>query len=70
MKVKISSKYQVVIPEDVRKNLNILPGTWVNVIAKGKIAYIVPILDLETLQDELKDQINHSDIRERKDRKV
>jgi AbrB family looped-hinge helix DNA binding protein len=43
MSVTISSKYQVVIPKDVRKSEKFKPGSKVAVIAKGGILYIVPV---------------------------
>jgi AbrB family looped-hinge helix DNA binding protein len=73
MSVKVSSKYQVVIPEDVRARLNLTPGTEVDVIAKGGIAYLVPVRDLKDLQEELKEKFNAQDIkslRDKKDRKL
>ena len=50
MTVKVSPKYQVVIPEEVRKSLNLKPGMQVDVIAKGGIAYIVPVKSVEEIQ--------------------
>jgi len=48
--VKVSSKYQIVIPKDVRSRLNIRPGQEVGVIEKGGIAYLVPLKSLDELQ--------------------
>lgn len=73
MSVKVSSKYQVVIPEDVRARLNIEPGTEVDVIAKGGIAYLVPVKELKELQSELNGKLSATDIpnlRDKKDRKL
>ncbi len=70
MSVKVSPKYQVVIPEDVRDSLGIKPGMQVEVIAKGKVAYIVPIRSLKELQRELRDKLDAAELRDKKDRAV
>ncbi|MEK2646880.1 AbrB/MazE/SpoVT family DNA-binding domain-containing protein [Bdellovibrio sp. BCCA] len=72
MSVKVSSKYQVVIPEEVREALNIQPGLEVDVIAKGGIAYIVPVKQLSVLRDTVKKygKVNTKDLRDKKDRKI
>lgn len=73
MTVKVSPKYQVVIPEEVRKSLNIKPGMQVSVIAKGGVAYIVPIRNLKDVQDKLAGKFSSAEVknlREKKDRKV
>ena len=73
MSVKVSSKYQVVIPTEVRLALELKPGTEVDVIAKGGIAYIVPIQPLNKLSDSVRPYLSTEDvrsIREKKDRKV
>ena len=66
--VKVSSKYQVVIPESVRNALDIKPGMQVDVIVKGKVAYLVPVANLKDLQKELAGKIDQKKIREKKDR--
>ncbi len=48
--VKVSSKYQIVIPKDIRKRLKIRPGQEIGVIEKGGIAYLVPLKSLDELQ--------------------
>lgn len=73
MTVKVSPKYQVVIPEEVRASLGIRPGMPVNVIAKGGVAYIVPVRSLEEIQEAFRGKFSRTDlkdIREKKDRKV
>ena len=73
MTVKVSPKYQVVIPEEVRKALNIKPGMQINVIAKGGVAYLVPVRSLKEIQDKLAgkfDQGEVRDLREKRDREV
>lgn len=68
MKVKVSSKYQVVIPEDVRTQLGLRPGVMVEVIAKGKVAYIVPVQTLKELQRELESALDLEDLRDKRGR--
>ncbi len=68
MTVKVSSKYQVVIPEHVRNALCLKPGTMVDVIVKGQVAYIVPVPDLKSLKEQLSGKLNDKKLREKKDR--
>ncbi len=73
MTVKVSPKYQVVIPEEIRKNLNIKPGMKINVISKGSVVYLVPVSSLEEIQKKLKGKFKSSDkkrLREKGDRKI
>jgi AbrB family looped-hinge helix DNA binding protein len=52
--VKVSPKYQVVIPEKIRKSLGIKPGTKVHVIQyENRIEYI-PVRDLKEMRGFLK----------------
>ncbi len=66
--VKVSSKYQVVIPEAVRHALDIKPGMQVDVIVKGKVAYLVPVANLKSLKKELSGKLDHNHLRDKKDR--
>jgi AbrB family looped-hinge helix DNA binding protein len=68
MSVKVSPKYQVVIPEDVRSQLGLKPGTIVEVIAKGKVAYIVPVLSLKELRGELTGRLDQAELRDKRGR--
>ena len=68
MTVKVSPKYQVVIPEAVRTALGIRAGSQVEVIAKGKVAYLVPLQTLEQVQAEMAGKITQKNLREKKDR--
>ena len=68
MKVKVSSKYQVVIPLLARKLLGLQVGTEVDVIVKGNVAYLVPILPMETLQRKFAGKLNFKELRDKKDR--
>lgn len=72
MSVKVSSKYQVVIPESVRRTLDLVPGTEVDVIAKGGVAYIVPVRPIAKVSDRIHPYLSADDkrtVREKKDRK-
>ncbi len=69
MSVKVSLKYQIVIPEDIRKVLGLRPGTKVDVIAKGRVAYLVPVLSLENLQQDFSGKMTSKDVREKVNRK-
>ena len=70
MTVKVSPKYQVVIPEAVRDSLGLKAGSRVEVIAKGKIAYLVPLESLESLQANLKGKVDGRGLRDKKDRSI
>lgn len=73
MSVKVSPKYQVVIPENVRQALDIKPGMQVDVIAKGGIAYLVPVRSLAYVRERLSPYLTKDDgktLREKKDRKL
>ena len=69
--MKLSPKYQVVIPEQVREALALKPGMEIEVIAKGGIAYLVPVRTAASLRQHLKAKLAKVDrktIREKKDR--
>ncbi len=73
MSVKVSSKYQVVIPERVREALNLKAGTEVDVIAKGGVAYIVPVQSMAKVAESVRPYLKSEDVksvREKKDRKI
>jgi AbrB family looped-hinge helix DNA binding protein len=65
--VTISSKYQVVIPEQVRKKLDLTPGQTVHVIAhRGRIE-ILPVRPAAELRGVLRG-LDTSDVRDEVDR--
>ncbi|MGE4233371.1 MAG: AbrB/MazE/SpoVT family DNA-binding domain-containing protein [Bacteriovoracia bacterium] len=70
MTVKVSPKYQVVIPEEVRSALGIKAGSKVEVVAKGKVAYLVPVPTLSEVEEELQGKLNQQKIRDKKDRRL
>ncbi len=66
--MKVSPKYQVVIPEEVRSSLGIKAGSRVEVVAKGRVAFLVPVPEIETLKAGLKGLLDQRKIRDKKDR--
>jgi AbrB family looped-hinge helix DNA binding protein len=52
--VTISSKYQVVIPKDVRERLRIRPGQKVEAFAVGGRIELVPVRPVQELRGVLK----------------
>ena len=73
MAVKVSSRYQVVIPVEVRRALGLRPGVMVDVIAKGGVAYLVPVKSVASVTQKLKAALttqNVKTVREKKDRAV
>ena len=50
MQTTISSKYQVVIPKQVREHLNLKPKQKMTVIEKDKMLILVPQASLEELR--------------------
>ena len=72
MSVKLSPKYQVVIPESVRSALDLKPGMQIDVIAKGGIAYLVPVRPLGAVRERVAKYLSKDDakaLRDKKDRK-
>lgn len=47
---KVSPKYQVVIPKDVRKTLKLRPGQRLMIIAKENIIYMIPEASIHELE--------------------
>lgn len=70
MTVKVSPKYQVVIPEAVRNALGLRAGSKVEVIAKGKVAFLVPLQELDELKGELAGKLNSKSLRDKRDRSL
>ncbi len=52
--VKLSPKYQVVIPRDVRENLHLIPGQMMQVIAYGTRIELMPSKDIKEMRGFLK----------------
>jgi AbrB family looped-hinge helix DNA binding protein len=52
--VTLSSKYQIVIPQDVRESMQLKPGTKLSVFRMGRSIQLVPVPTLAELQKELR----------------
>lgn len=68
MTLKVSSKFQVVIPEEVRTRLGIRAGSEVEVIAQGGIAYLVPLKTAEERSHELSRSVDRQKLMEKNQR--
>lgn len=65
--VTLSPKFQVVIPKEVRKNLNLKQGQRMSVIVKGGLVYLIPERPVETFRGFLKG-MESENMREEEDR--
>lgn len=65
--VKISTKYQMVVPKEIRKKMNLKPGQKIIIIEKSGIIDLVLDRPLEELRGYLKG-INIEHLREEKKR--
>ena len=63
----VSSKYQVVIPKQVRERVHLRPGQKLAVIVRGNVISLVPELSLEDLRGFVKG-MNTEGLREKVDR--
>ena len=73
MSVELSDNYQVVIPKAVREAFNLTPGMEIDVIAKGGLAYLVPVHSLKSIRERISPFVNSPSLnsaRDKKDRKV
>ena len=50
VRVKVSSKYQIVIPREVREAIGIYKGQMVSVIPMGNVIEIVPDRDISEME--------------------
>lgn len=66
-RTKVSSKYQVVIPKDVRIRAGVRPGQEFQVIAKGGVVVLVPERPLSAMRGFVRG-MKASGLREKKDR--
>jgi len=66
-KATISTKYQVVIPKEIRREISIECGQVVRVIAKGGVITLVPDRPLADLRGSLKGA-DTSGVRDKRDR--
>lgn len=67
METTISTKYQVVIPSEVRKRLSLKPRQKMTVIEKGGVVVLVPVRPLVTLRGVVP-RVPVEGYRDRKDR--
>lgn len=65
--ITISSKFQIVIPKDVREKLRLSPRQRLQVVEKGGVISLVPEVPTKSLKGALKG-MSKADIREKKDR--
>jgi AbrB family looped-hinge helix DNA binding protein len=67
MTVTVSSKYQVVIPEEIRRSTGIRPGQKVDILKYGNHVALVPVPDPKSMRGFLKGA-NLNGYRDKKDR--
>jgi AbrB family looped-hinge helix DNA binding protein len=65
--VTLSTKYQLVIPRDLRQRLELEPGMKLTVLEKGGILYLVPERPIEDMRGIAKGT-TRKELREKKDR--
>jgi AbrB family looped-hinge helix DNA binding protein len=63
----ISTKFQIVIPKEVRDKLHLAPSQRLQVVEKGGVITLVPEVPLKSLKGALKG-MSKTDLREKKDR--
>ena len=66
-RTKISPKYQVVIPKEVRERMGLKPGQEMQVISKGGLVILVPERPIASLRGFVKG-VKTDGLREKKDR--
>jgi AbrB family looped-hinge helix DNA binding protein len=65
--VKLSSKFQVVIPQDVREKLDLKPGQKIVVIEKDGVLHLIPQKPIREMRGFVK-KINTHKLRNEEDR--
>jgi AbrB family looped-hinge helix DNA binding protein len=65
--VTLSTKYQLVIPRDIRRRLELEPGARLTVVEKGGILYLVPERPIKELRG-IARGTTRKGLREKKDR--
>lgn len=63
----ISSKFQIVIPKEVRDKLHLTPNQRLQVVEKGGVITLVPEVPLKSLKGALKG-MSATNLRDKKDR--
>ena len=65
--VKVSSKYQIVIPQDVRERIELKPGQDVVIIEKDGVIHVIPIKPIKEMRGFAKG-IDTTNLRDEEDR--
>ena len=65
--VTLSTKYQLVIPSEIRKRLELEPGAKLTVVEKGGVLYLVPERPIEEMRGVARGT-RRKGLREKKDR--
>jgi len=65
--VKLSSKYQIVIPQDVREKMDLKPGQKIVVIEKDGVVHLIPQRPVKELRGFVKG-VNTHKLRNEEDR--
>jgi AbrB family looped-hinge helix DNA binding protein len=66
--VTVDDEYRIVIPEDVRREMNLYPGQKIAVMRIGGSIHFVPVRPLEELRGSLRGAPEF--VREKKDREL
>ncbi len=66
--VKLSSKFQVVIPQRVRERMKLRPGTRFRVVDVGGIVELIPIRPIEEYKGILRGKLTDTEIEREDDR--
>jgi AbrB family looped-hinge helix DNA binding protein len=67
--VTVSSKYQIVIPQDIRESMKIKPGQKLTFLRVGKEVFLVPVRPIAELRGFAKGMSTEG-FREKKDREL
>lgn len=54
--VKVSPKFQVVIPKEIRETINVISGMRLEIVPYGNRIELIPIRPIKTLRGILKDR--------------
>jgi AbrB family looped-hinge helix DNA binding protein len=65
--VKVSAKYQIVIPQDVRERIELKPGQEVVIIEKDGVIHVIPQKPIREMRGFVKG-IDTSQLRDEEDR--
>lgn len=65
--VRVSPKFQVVIPQQVREGAEIKPGDRMAILQKGELIYLVKVRDIKSLKGFAKG-VSSKDMRDESER--